>query len=424
MSIPPDADPASKKSSQPYQFFEDISPEEFEILKEDIRLRGVQTAIEITPEGEILDGHQRHRACMELGLIDFPRRIILGLDEDGKIHHAIKANCIRRQLNRQQRRELIIAELRRNPKHSNRLLAELVGVDKNTVQSIRNELEAGGEIHHLHTRDGKDGKAYRPSSFFAPDEEAEKRVKALIKKIDGVIPEGRHMTLPDGKALLSQQRRSRRQQVQKEVARAHGSFEVHNLGLTGAYARVSKESADLLFTHPAWKMDNESTYGELASLAEHVLKPGAFLAIYVGSSDLALAIQKLGDHLQFVTTFGSRAWVPKQRSKSLIVIDGWKQLLIFRKESAAGLDASALDFARASSRIKVEEPDPDIAEAMECIHLLGKDKGLVIDPLMDIGTIGLAAIRCGMSFMGFEERESACKHARIKLTNAQKRLPL
>ena len=45
----------------PYQVFPDLPPEEFETLKRDIAERGVQAAVEITPEGEILDGHQRLR---------------------------------------------------------------------------------------------------------------------------------------------------------------------------------------------------------------------------------------------------------------------------------------------------------------------------------------------------------------------------
>ena len=47
----------------PFQVFPDLPPEEFEKLKQDITQRGVQVAVELTPEGEILDGHQRVRAC-------------------------------------------------------------------------------------------------------------------------------------------------------------------------------------------------------------------------------------------------------------------------------------------------------------------------------------------------------------------------
>jgi site-specific DNA-methyltransferase (adenine-specific) len=107
----------------PYQVFPDLSPDEFESLKRDIAERGVQVAIELTPEGEILDGHQRQRACRELGIRNYPRRIVSRLDDEGKRHHAIRANCLRRQLTRQQKRELIEEELRRNARQSNSMLA-------------------------------------------------------------------------------------------------------------------------------------------------------------------------------------------------------------------------------------------------------------------------------------------------------------
>ncbi|MCL2623771.1 MAG: hypothetical protein FWD31_08910 [Planctomycetaceae bacterium] len=57
----------------------------------------------------------------------------------------------------------IIAEALRHEKGvkmSDRQIADHVGVDKNTVASVRRELEAGGEIHHVNCREGKDGKSY------------------------------------------------------------------------------------------------------------------------------------------------------------------------------------------------------------------------------------------------------------------------
>jgi ParB-like chromosome segregation protein Spo0J len=65
----------------PYQVFPDLAPDEFETVKTDIAARGVQVAIEMTPEGEILDGHQRLRVCQELGIRNYPRRVVGGLDD-------------------------------------------------------------------------------------------------------------------------------------------------------------------------------------------------------------------------------------------------------------------------------------------------------------------------------------------------------
>ena len=53
-----------------FQVLPDLSPDEFDALLEDIRCRGVQLPIEVTTEDEVLDGHQRLRACAELGIKD------------------------------------------------------------------------------------------------------------------------------------------------------------------------------------------------------------------------------------------------------------------------------------------------------------------------------------------------------------------
>ncbi len=84
-----------------FQVLPDLSPDEFDALLEDIRCRGVQLPIEVTTDDEILDGHQRLRACAQLEIKDYPVKVVAGLKTDqAKRHHAIKANVLRRQLRR------------------------------------------------------------------------------------------------------------------------------------------------------------------------------------------------------------------------------------------------------------------------------------------------------------------------------------
>lgn len=60
----------------------------------------------------------------------------------------------------EQRRELIREQLKETPEKSDRQIAKSLGVDKNTVNSQRKAMESGGEIHHLKTATGVDGKEY------------------------------------------------------------------------------------------------------------------------------------------------------------------------------------------------------------------------------------------------------------------------
>ena len=80
----------------------ELTPDQFALLREDIRLRGVQTPVEICANSnEILDGRARVRACKELKVSTYPRRVVGGLDsEEARRHHRLKANCLRRQLDR------------------------------------------------------------------------------------------------------------------------------------------------------------------------------------------------------------------------------------------------------------------------------------------------------------------------------------
>ena len=80
-----------------YQFDDPLTPEEYQRLKEDIRERGVQVAIEFDDNGDVLDGHHRLKICKELGITDYPTVVRRGLSEKEKRQHARRSNLVRRR---------------------------------------------------------------------------------------------------------------------------------------------------------------------------------------------------------------------------------------------------------------------------------------------------------------------------------------
>ncbi|MDD3653103.1 MAG: ParB N-terminal domain-containing protein, partial [Desulfotomaculaceae bacterium] len=128
--------PAGEK----YQVMPDLSAEEFAGLKADIAARGVQVPVEYDEAGNILDGHHRVRACRELGLADWPRVIRAGLSEEEKWTHARRLNLARRHLSREQKQDLIRAQLKATPGMSDRQIAAGLGVSDKTVGVQRKEL--------------------------------------------------------------------------------------------------------------------------------------------------------------------------------------------------------------------------------------------------------------------------------------------
>ena len=81
-----------------------------------------------------------------------------GLEEDEKRTLARALNLARRQLNTEQKRELIADQLRETPDKSLRWVAKMLGVHHATVGSVRGEMQSTGEIIQLDRTVGQDGK--------------------------------------------------------------------------------------------------------------------------------------------------------------------------------------------------------------------------------------------------------------------------
>lgn len=141
-----------------YQLLPELPPEQFEALKADIAERGVVVPVVVDEFGAILDGHNRARACRELGINDYPVEVRSGLSEEEKRVFARKLNVLRRHLSRDQVRDLIVEQLKETPAWANNRIAGTLGVDDKTVATVRTGLEATSEIPKLDKLVGADGK--------------------------------------------------------------------------------------------------------------------------------------------------------------------------------------------------------------------------------------------------------------------------
>src|SRR5262249_48064236 len=120
-------------------------------LAEDLQQSGLQMPI-LLYQGAILDGRNRHRACLIAGveprykeLTDewFAEQGITPLDL------VLSLNVVRRHLNVEQKRGIAGAVLKQDPARSNRSVARQVGIDDKTVASVRRDLESAAEIPRL-----------------------------------------------------------------------------------------------------------------------------------------------------------------------------------------------------------------------------------------------------------------------------------
>lgn len=113
-----------------------LSSEAYEALKQDIAERGIQVPIIVDKEGNIIDGHNRYRAAMELG-IEVPFVVVDVQDDDERIERAIALNANRRQLTRNQIKSL--AKMLRRRGWTQDRIARALGVSQTFVSKILRE---------------------------------------------------------------------------------------------------------------------------------------------------------------------------------------------------------------------------------------------------------------------------------------------
>jgi ParB-like chromosome segregation protein Spo0J len=129
-----------KLSSDPrWQLMPEMSAGDFADLKASIAKHGYWPGFEVlvTPEGVILEGHHRARACAELGIIP-PTRTV-EVPEAQRWDYVWTVNVQRRHLDHAQRRALIREYLRRHEEESDRGIAKLADVSPTTVGKLRRE---------------------------------------------------------------------------------------------------------------------------------------------------------------------------------------------------------------------------------------------------------------------------------------------
>jgi ParB-like chromosome segregation protein Spo0J len=137
-----------------------LGKKELDALAKDIAENGQRFPITVH-DGQIIEGVQRYRACLQTKTepLTVPYDVQRYGDSDSDIAaFIISANVHRRHLTPKQKRDIIAGYLKADPAASNRVTAEKVGTDKNTVNKVRTEMEARGEIHHVATRTDTKGR--------------------------------------------------------------------------------------------------------------------------------------------------------------------------------------------------------------------------------------------------------------------------
>jgi hypothetical protein len=374
-----------------------LTPEQYASLREDIRLRGVQVAVEVCAKtGEVLDGRARVEICGELRIRNYARKVVAGLDTDeDRRHHRLKANCLRRQLGATVVKGMVLAEMRQKPQ-SDRLLASIFGLSHPTIGTWRREFVSTGKLLPVKEYASANGKTFhRPNSTYATNASSASRASRLLNEIGDDGP-GRTMTPLQAGRLAMQVRRERADsattRLPTKVKLYEGRFQ--NIG-----SKIKSGSVDLIFTDPpydrAWLDGGQ--WADLALFASRVLKPGGLLISYAGIMFLPDVMAELSSSgLTYHWTLATRMRTANHiHARS--VVNLWKPLLLYSK-GPNKLPETVRDFCEHEHDPKsLHEWEQPQFEAEFFMSKLLRPGSVVLDPCAGSGTTLIVAKRLGMT---------------------------
>lgn len=179
---------------------------------------------------------------------------------------------------------------------------------------------------------------------------------------------------------------------------------------------VEDGSVDLVFTDPVYHREAIPLYADLAKFAERVLVEGGSLICYVGHFAIPEVLPLMTPHLTYwwmcsvVHTGGNTTLMGKGVSV------GFKPLLWFVKGSRR-TKTIVRDCVVSSPGKKTLDHEwaQGEAEARCYIEHLSRKNSLIVDPYCGGGTTGVAAVKLGRKFIGFEIEPATARKAEARI---------
>jgi hypothetical protein len=167
---------------------------------------------------------------------------------------------------------------------------------------------------------------------------------------------------------------------------------------------MDDESIDGIITDPPYLKDDLHFYGELAEQAARILKPNSSLLTIAPHFYLPTVMNALGEHLTYRWTIcmdqskGSQVRFPG-RGWALRIT--WKPVLWYTKGKIPPIGRVADGFVNVNDGKKLHKWQQSLSWANHCLQFVPKG-GLILDPFMGSGTVGIAAVKADYNFIGIE----------------------
>ncbi len=404
---------------RPEQLLPPLPPDEYAALKESIRVHGCRVPIIVDQHGDIIDGWHRDRACQELGIF-CPREVRHFNSDVERLQVAITLNANRRHLTRAQRRDLIAAYLKADAAINDNHLGEIVGVSKNTVASVRDDLEATGQIDKLEQRRGRDGKD-RPAKYRRIMASTPKETEKALAAINDLPASNK--ILDATTAARCARRHAKKQKIAGKVIMplADDAIQLHHCRFQDL--EITPASAQLVCTDIPYGKDFLPELNDLGAFADRVLAPGGLFVTYSGQFYLDQVIAEFGRHLKFrwmmATTWNGDGTVVHP----LDLVSKWKPILVFSKGDWQ-TRGRWYDLLHCDSKEKEWHPWQQTLEDVETlIRYFSQPGDLVVDPCGGGFTTAVACRNLGRRFVGCDIDEQCVAMGLERLAQSESIVP-
>lgn len=391
-----------------------LSKEEYELLKTSIREQGQHIPIIVNTEGVIIDGINRTKVCQELRIT--PKiEIRVFEDELEEKLCVIDCNLKRRHLTDAQKIEIghkIKPTYQELARRNQSLAGKSYGSGKNSSVSNDTQLSAIGRVYEVVAKEiGLSTSLFqRGETILVKYPEAfEKHVKKAGMPINRV-----HTKL---------------KLQEKRIKLREDALEVPLIDRTGvkliqgdfieASKEISDNSIDLIFCDPPYSKEYLPLYGELAKLADRILKPGASLVAYTGCFNFPDVIDQIRSNssLKWNWQLVILHTGPTEAMQGPKVFVRYKPLLWFVKErNNAPEYITDVIVSHKPDKI-AHDWEQSTVEAGQCISRLTLENQIVFDPMMGSGTTGEAAVKLKRQFIGIEINSETYKIAQYRISN-------
>jgi site-specific DNA-methyltransferase (adenine-specific) len=380
----------------------------------------------------LADGWHRLTAAENLGFEEVEADVKYGTWDDAK-EFALLSNLRHGQaLTRREKRHVVVEFIKLHPERSNNWIAKDTGTTRKTVETIREKLEAGCEIHTLEVLIGQDGKEY-PRTIEQPKQEETEETEET-QETEPEVP-----TVP--------------------MLGPYALNEVHHEDCIVGLASLPGDSIDLVFADPRYNIgvdygsgnqDNMSTEDYFRWCMQwfmgvyRVLKPGGAFYVMHYPEVAAQWKQQLDRFLTFqrwiTWTYPQNVghvngnWTRAQRT-ILYYVKGRKPAYFngladpqpYRnpddirvkhtgREGVTPYDWWEYNLVKNVSKEKTPWPNQlPVDLVWRIVATSCPENGIVCDPAMGSGTTAVAAIRTGRSWIGFDIEPKACEVARERI---------